>query len=137
MLELHCACAKLRRGARIASALYDDALASSGLTVAQFSLMRQVQRAGPCSLTQFAAATGFDRTTLNRTLKPLQNAGYVESRAGADQRARIVAITDQGRAVLREAQPRWQDAEARIDAALGVDRATLFSLLDRIESLAG
>ena len=135
MLETVCACTKLRRSARIVSSLYDEALAPAGFTVAQFSLLRMLQRAGPCSLTGLAVATGHDRTTLNRTLQPLEEAGLITSAAGKDQRARIVAVTDKARAAMRSAQPRWEEAERRIDAALGADRAALFAVLDRVEEL--
>lgn len=135
MLETVCACTKLRRSARIVSSLYDEALAPAGFTVAQFSLLRMLQRAGPCSLTGLAAATGHDRTTLNRTLGPLEKAGMIESRTGKDQRARIVAVTDKARAAMRGAQPRWEEAERKIDEALGADRAALFAMLDRVEEL--
>ncbi|MGZ8347002.1 MAG: MarR family winged helix-turn-helix transcriptional regulator, partial [Allosphingosinicella sp.] len=113
MLDTICACNKLRRSARIVSALYDEALAPSGLSVAQFSLLRMLQRAGPCSLTALAAATGHDRTTLNRTLKPLEADGLVASSASADRRARIVAVTDAARAAMRRGQPHWEAAQAR------------------------
>ena len=136
MLSTVCVCAKLRRSARIVSALYDEALEPSGLSVAQFSLLRMLQRAGPCSLTALAAATGHDRTTLNRTLKPLEQAGLVTSSpCGEDQRARIVAVTDRARAAMRAAQPHWEDAQARIHGALGGDQENLFDSLDRIEAL--
>lgn len=135
MLDTLCACNKLRRSARIVSAVYDDALAPAGFSVAQFSLLRMLQRAGPCSLTAFAEATGYDRTTLNRTLATLERAGWVSSGPGSDQRARIVEITPAARAALRKGQPLWEAAEARIDAALGEDRAALFALLDRVEGL--
>ena len=135
MLETVCACTKLRRSARIVSAVYDEALAPAGFTVAQFSLLRMLQRAGPCSLTALGAATGHDRTTLNRTLKPLEEAGYVASSPGEDQRARIVAVTEPAKAAMRRAQPRWEEAERRIGAALGGDRERLFAILDRVEGL--
>ena len=136
MLDTVCVCAKLRRSARIVSALYDGALASSGFTVAQFSLLRMLQRAGPCSLTALAAATGHDRSTLNRTLKPLEKAGLVASSpCGEDQRARIVGVTDQARAAMRAAQPHWEAAQARIRGALGGEQDRLFDSLDRIEAL--
>lgn len=135
MLDTQCACAKLRRSARIVSGLYDEALAPAGFTVAQFSLLRMLQRAGPCSLTEFAQATGHDRTTLNRTLRPLEQAGFVVSSTGEDQRARIVAITEAARGAMRRGQPLWEQAQARIAAALGPDRDALFALLDRIEGL--
>ena len=136
MLDTLCVCAKLRRSARIVSALYDEALEPAGLTVAQFSLLRMLQRAGPCSLTALAEATGHDRTTLNRTLRPLEAAGLVASSpCGEDQRARIVRVTRAARAAMRAAQPHWEAAQTRIKDALGADHDALFATLDRIEEL--
>lgn len=135
MLATSCTCAKLRRSARIVSALYDEALMPSGLSVAQFGLLRTLERTGPCSLTALAEASGLDRTTLNRNLRPLQEAEMVASASGTDQRARIVQITDRARAAMRVAVPHWRAAQARIDAALGRDRETLFAILDRVEAL--
>ena len=137
MLDTVCACAKLRRSARIVSALYDEALAPVGLTVAQFSLLRMLQRAGPCSLTELAEATGHDRTTLNRTLRPLEAAGFVDSAPGKDQRARIVQVTDEARSAMQRGQPCWEEAQARVRGALGKDHDALFSILDRVETLRG
>lgn len=135
MLPTPCTCSKLRRSARIVSALYDEALSPSGLSVAQFALLRTLQRVGPCSLTALAEASGLDRTTLNRNLRPLEQAEMVVSASGADQRARIVQVTDRARAAMRSAEPHWRDAQARIAAALGGDRDTLFRILDRVEAL--
>jgi DNA-binding MarR family transcriptional regulator len=138
MLPTACACSKLRRSARIVSALYDEALAPSGLSVAQFALLRMIERAGPCSLSALAEASALDRTTLNRNLRPLEQSGLVAS-AGCteDQRARIVQLGGDGRAAIRAAEPYWHAAQARIDAALGPDREALFKILDRVEALRG
>lgn len=135
MLPTQCACSKLRRSARIVSALYDEALAPSGLSVAQFALLRMLERAGPCSISALAEASGHDRTTLNRNLAPLEQAGFVRSEGCTDQRARIVKITDEAREALRAAEPHWRAAQARIDEALGGDRDALFRILDRVEAL--
>lgn len=135
MLSTACACAKLRRSARIVSDLYDEALAPSGLSVAQLSLLRMLERTGPSSLTRFAAATGHDRTTLNRTLRPLEAGGLVQSTTGRDKRARIVSVTAEAREAMAAAHPLWQEAQKRIETALGADHAALFTLLDRIEEL--
>ena len=135
MLDTHCACTKLRRSARIVTGLYDAALAPSGLSVTQFALLRNLARAGPCSLTQFGAATGYDRTTLNRTLGQLERGGFVVSAPGKDRRARLVSLTDEAHAAIRAAEPFWLEAQARMESALGPDRAALFSILDRVEAL--
>jgi DNA-binding MarR family transcriptional regulator len=135
MLPTVCACNKLRRSARIVTALYDEALAPAGLTVAQFSLLRMLQRAGPSSLSDFAEASGYDRTTLNRTLGALESKGLIRSEPGQDRRSRIVSITDEARQAMRQAQPRWEEAQSRVEAALGPDQARLFEILDRVEEM--
>jgi DNA-binding MarR family transcriptional regulator len=135
MLPTVCACAKLRRSARIVSAVYDEALAPAGFTVAQFSLLRMLQRAGPSSLTEFGAAAGYDRTTLNRTLRPLEEAGYIRSSGGKDQRTRIVSVTAEGKAAARRGQPLWEQAQKRIEDRLGTDYEALFAVLDKVEAL--
>ncbi|MDT9600784.1 MarR family winged helix-turn-helix transcriptional regulator [Sphingosinicella rhizophila] len=135
MTSTSCVCAKLRRTARTAAALYDEALAPSGLTVAQYSLLRTLQRAGPSSLTKFAALSGHDRSTLNRTLAPLEKAGFVRSSCGTDQRTRIVTATETADRRLELAEPYWAAAQDRLGATLGADRDALFAMLDRIEAL--
>lgn len=135
MLYSVCACTKLRRCARIAGSLYDNALAPVGLTSAQFSLLRLLGRAGPSSLSEFAVATGHDRTTLNRTLRPLEKAGLISSAPGGDRRARIVSITAEGEEKVNAAKPLWDDAQRRMEEILGPEQPRLFALLDRIERL--
>jgi DNA-binding MarR family transcriptional regulator len=135
MLYSICACTKLRRSARIVGALYDQALAPSGLSSAQYALLRLLQRAGPRSLTEFAAAAGYDRTTLNRTLRPLEAAGLVRSATGDDRRARVVALTEEGVKTVDGAKPCWEAAQQRMRGLLGPDQGRLFALLDRIERL--
>jgi len=134
MATSKCACTRLRRAARTVSAVYDEALAPAGLTVVQFALLRALQRVGPCSLTALSAETGHDRTTLNRTLKPLLAAGWI-SGGEAGRRSRSLALTDEGRAAIARAAPHWEATQARIDDALGGQRQQLFALLDRIEEL--
>src|SRR3546814_19645743 len=125
MLSTVCACNKLRRSTRIVSALYDEALAPSGLTVAQFSLLRMLQRAGPSSLSDFAAASCYDRTTLNRTLGTLEEKGLIRSEPGQDRRSRIVPITDQAKQAMSRAKPLWEEAQARVETANGPDHPRL------------
>lgn len=95
---------------------------------------RALARTGTCSLTAFGAATGHDRTTLNRTVGALEREGLVRSCAGTDKRQRMVSLTDAGRAAIDRASPLWESAQAEM--AREVDTAALFALLDRIESAA-
>ncbi len=127
-----CVCTRLRRAARAANALYDAALAPAGITTPQFALLRTLARTGACSLTTFSAATGHDRTTLNRTVGALERDGLVVSSTGTDKRRRMVSLTDAGRAAIDRSTPLWERAQA--DMAGQIDTRELFALLDRIEA---
>jgi DNA-binding MarR family transcriptional regulator len=136
MLATVCACAKLRRASRLVTRLYEEAFAASNLKVTQFSLLRSIERAGAASLSELAAATGFDRTTLTRDLQRLEAEGLVAFGAGADRRARPVAVTARGRAAIRRALPRWKRAQERFERELGAERQrALFVLLDEVERI--
>ena len=128
-----CVCARLRRGARALTLLYDETLAPAGLTVAQFSLLRHIERLGPVGVQALARATGHERSTLARTLRPLERAAWIEIQRGTDRRRREACLTDAGRATLKRAHPLWQRAQERAVARLGSDRDTLFTLLDQLE----
>jgi DNA-binding MarR family transcriptional regulator len=65
----------------------------------------------------------------------LEKAGLVGCSACDDKRARIVELTPVARALLKKGVPLWEQAQAKLDATLGGDRAALFALLDRIEGL--
>ena len=49
-----CVCANLRRATRAITNVYDLALASSGLKITQFSLLRAVERNQPVAITALA-----------------------------------------------------------------------------------
>lgn len=133
MIAIECVCTRVRRGARALTGLYDGALAPTGITVAQFSLLRQIERMAPVGVSDLAQATGHDRSTLARTLRPLEHAGLIEIQAGADRRKRLNRLSVAGRAKVAEALPYWQQAQQRAETALGNDRDQLFNLLERFE----
>jgi DNA-binding MarR family transcriptional regulator len=135
MISTVCACTKLRRSARAVTAFYDAALEGSGLSTPQFSLLRMLDRSGPCSLTAFAERTGHDRTTISRTVGALRDQGLVCLADGPDQRTRVITLAPAGRDAIARGTPAWEAAERRVDELLGADRTQLFALLDRIEDL--
>jgi DNA-binding MarR family transcriptional regulator len=77
VVRLSCACANLRRAARVTTRLYDAALRPSGLSVAQFTLLQALNTAPGMSQKQLAGLLEIDSTTLTRTLQPLRRAGWL------------------------------------------------------------
>src|SRR3546814_19892764 len=69
-----CTCFKLRRAARRVTQLYDRHLQPTGLRITQFGLLARL-RVEPLQMTALAERMGMDRTTFNRTLRPLGRDG--------------------------------------------------------------
>ena len=114
-----CYCIVLRQAARKVSASYDAALEPVGVNIAQFSLMRKVDRKGPISLTELGRLTELDRSTVGRNMRVLERAGLVELKPGKDQREAEVVLTAAGQVVLSNGAPLWDAVQARIESALG------------------
>src|ERR1700739_3877617 len=112
--QTECVCVNLRRAARAMTALYDEALAASGIKITQFSLLRAVERNEPAPIRALADDLDLDRTTMARNLDPLQRDGLIELYAGEDRRVTEVRLTRKGRAVLAKAVPLWQKAQADV-----------------------
>jgi DNA-binding MarR family transcriptional regulator len=119
-----CYCVGLRKAARRISDLYDEALAPTGVNVAQFSLLRNIERRAPVSLTELGHATALDRSTIGRNIRVLERMGLVRTNLGADHRETTIVLAPAGRRVLEEGAPLWTKAQRRIETALGEDGAT-------------
>jgi len=116
----------VRRAARALARRYDDALRPFALTGGQFSLLMALDRPTPATMGAVARTLGMDRTTLTANLKPLVARGVIAVAADpADRRARRLALTGAGRALLAAALPIWRQAESaaeRLLAGSDVDR---------------
>ncbi|MDD1960327.1 MAG: MarR family transcriptional regulator [Pseudomonas capeferrum] len=133
MLTSECICTHLRRAARGVSRHYDEALAGFGVNVAQFSLLRHLQRLDRPSITTLAEAMGLERSTLGRNLRVLEADGLVALADGDDQRNRVVLLTEPGKALLQAAYPAWEQAQELLVERLGVgQRDELVRLLEQL-----
>jgi DNA-binding MarR family transcriptional regulator len=133
MLTSECICTHLRRAARGVSRHYDEALAGFGINVAQFSLLRHLQRLDRPSITTLAEAMGLERSTLGRNLRVLEAEGLVALADGDDQRNRMVLLTGAGEARLQAAHPAWEQAQLSLVEQLGEgQRDELVRLLERL-----
>ena len=119
-----CYCAVLRGAARKVTAMYDEALAPVGVTLAQFRLLRLIERAPqPLSLTELGRLAELDRSTVGRNVRLLQRQGLVRTAPGGDQREATVRLEEAGCSALRLAVPLWSGAQHRIETVLGTDAA--------------
>jgi DNA-binding MarR family transcriptional regulator len=113
-----CLCGALRQASRAVSRLYDEELRGVGLRTTQYSLLRQLSRAGEVRQLDLGGLTSLDETTLTRSLRPLVAAGWVSVRSGQDRREKLIRITEAGTAMLAEARAAWERAQTRMQALL-------------------
>lgn len=118
-----CLCFNLRRAARLATRAYDEALAPTGLTAAQYSALAMLSAAGPVPTGAFADAMALERTSLTRNLSLLERQGLISRKSGDDKRQRLVAITAKGRRIVEKASPSWRAAQQALLSALGSPKA--------------
>ncbi|QJW48731.1 winged helix-turn-helix transcriptional regulator [bacterium BFN5] len=131
-----CNCLNVRRASRSVTQFYDRVLEPSGLKVTQFSLLKHVEQLGPIAISELAKEVRIDRTTLNRNMKPLEDAGLIVISPGRDSRIKEVALSDAGKRAVAEGWALWEEAQCDIKEYLGEkDLATLVELLSKLEAL--
>jgi DNA-binding MarR family transcriptional regulator len=68
----------------------------SGLTIGQLSLLRHLKMTNLTTISELAKMMRIDRTTLNRNMKPLSDAGFIAINTGQDLRTRQVMLVEAG-----------------------------------------
>jgi DNA-binding MarR family transcriptional regulator len=137
VMPLPCLCASVRRAARVMSQLYDDSIRPTGVRGAQFTLLQALSGAGPLTQRDLGQALAIDATTLSRTLRTVEAAGWITRVPGADRRERRLAVTDSGIERLAASQAVWKDLQDRLRQQLGDDRwADLMAACDAVTGMA-
>ena len=119
-----CNCLALRQAARHVTQFYDQYLASTGLRTTQFSILAKLHGLGPMTINALARELVMDRTTLGRTMLPLERDGLIGIRDGiADRRSKELAVTKSGTERLQRAAKRWAEAQKEFEQRFGATRA--------------
>ena len=114
-----CTCLQLRKASRVVTRIFDDTLRTVGLLSTQLPILVTLSITGSVSMTLLAEKLIMDRTTLGRSLKPLEKQGMIEILTGEDRRIREVALTNRGLQAVSKAIPLWERAQAHVVGALG------------------
>lgn len=132
-----CMATRTRIAARALSRAYDQALRPVDLKVTQFAVLVAASLSdGRQTITEIADALGLERSGLSRNLDPLERRGLVTLGPETRHRARHVGITPAGRALLDQARPLWETAQAKLKDALGSGWDDALANLHRLSSAA-
>jgi DNA-binding MarR family transcriptional regulator len=116
--DIECACASVRRAARLVTQLYSLEMGGN-VEPAQFSLLSALSGHPGASQAKLGRALGLDKTTLSRNLRLLERNGWIELRlTDDDHRERGYRLTTAGKKVFAATRAGWARAQAKLRGAL-------------------
>ena len=135
-----CYCTQFRRSANALTRIYDDALRPIGLKITQLTLLRGLDRLRSATFNEIADELSLDKTTISRNIKLLIDAGWVRVTADKDARYKRATLSAAGSRMLRNADPYWQEAQARVEKELkkylkGPAKAVLIEALETLQQV--
>jgi MarR family transcriptional regulator, lower aerobic nicotinate degradation pathway regulator len=126
-----------RRMQQIAVAIFVEECKAFDLTPVQYASLIAIRTHPGIDATRLSAVIAFDRSTLGNVIERLQTKGLIERKpAREDRRVRLLYLTRQGTALLRDIMPSVEKAQARMLQPLKpADRKTLLALLTQLVDL--
>jgi DNA-binding MarR family transcriptional regulator len=111
------------------------ALAPLGIHPGHKVLLLELERAGPSSQAQLAAACGYEPPTITLSVRQLEAAGLVVRRqSSTDARANVVELSKAGRTFLPKLKAAW--CRVAEQSVAGLTSTTVDELTDVLADLA-
>ena len=131
-----CPLGHLRRATRVMEHIFDEILRPSGLKGSQLSVLAVTALFGPTNISNLAEQLTMDRTTLTRSLKPLERQGLIKVATGGDRRTKEVSLTPVGEQLMAQVMPLWEASQKLVIEELGNRwHRELLGNLSEVESL--
>lgn len=135
-----CPALRVRQASRVLAKLYDDSLVPFGLHSSQLPVLAAAALFGAsgATMSKLAQAVLMDRTTLTRSIRPLERAGLLRlARSPEDARTKIVVITRSGERMIEAVFPVWECVLDQIKKSLGEEMlAALHAQLNQVIALS-
>lgn len=124
----------LHRAGQCAGEIFHGEMRDGDLTPRQLAVLVTVAQNEGLSQTGLVDRTGIDRSTLADIVRRLQKKGLIQRRrTKEDARAYAVKLTDEGKRVLRTAEPLARRVDERILDALPSKQREMF--IDELQSI--
>jgi DNA-binding MarR family transcriptional regulator len=114
-----CLAVRVRLIGRAVTSIYDRALDSHGLSIAQVNLLAALGKVGPCTPTQLGDVLQLERSTVSRNLTLLRKRGWIEAVSTDAKGLREVALTRTGYKKIESVLPDWRQAQQQAAELLG------------------
>lgn len=124
----------LRRTHQISAAVFENACASVGLTPAQYGVLTVLANEPGLDQTRLARALAFDKVTVMRVCKGLEERGMIERRMSEHSRRQMaVVLTAAGKKLLLQARGPAEQAYQRLLSPLTPEQR--HQLIEILETL--
>ena len=131
-----CNCNIIRNGSSKLTAIYDQALLSSGIRVTQYGLLKYIYLLKSPNLKQLGSSLYQDRSTLGRNIRILERMKLVTLNSGKDKREVKIILTKDGIVSLRKARKAWKCIQKKIIFKLGKEKQEqLIEIMNDIQSI--
>jgi len=126
-----------RRMQQIAVSIFMEECKAFDLTPVQYAALIAIHSHPGIDATRLSAVIAFDRSTLGSVIERLQAKDFVERKpAPEDKRIKLLYLTKQGAAILREIIPAVDRAQARmLEPLKPTERKTLMGLMTQLVDL--
>ncbi len=114
-----CLAVRVRLIGRAVTALYDGALETHGLSIAQVNLLAALGKIGPCPPVRLGAVLHLERSTVSRNLNLLRKHGWIEAVSSDAKGVREIALTRAGQKKVESVMPDWRRAQEEAALLLG------------------
>lgn len=110
-------CPSVRKGARQISRLDDAHLDPTGLRITQFLILASLNEVHIASVNTLAERLDIDRAAMGKMIASLQRDELLCVAPSPTKRSsRLVELTKAGRRLLETAEPRWREAQRKLNA---------------------
>jgi DNA-binding MarR family transcriptional regulator len=134
--DLVCACASIRRAARLVTQLYGHEMGRK-MEPTQFAVLSALNRKPGARQSSLGRILGLDKTTMSRNLGVMHRNGWIEPARAEDPRERGYRLTRPGRKILAATHPAWARAQAKLRERLRPGEwETMMRLVDRVSQAA-
>jgi len=117
----NCLAMRVRIVARSVSAIFEQAMASHDVTIAQVNMLTAMGEIGPCAPGKIGEVLQLERSTVSRNLDLLIQKGLVEAVSSDAKGIREVALTAAGNEKIEDVLPDWRAAQKQAGTLLGPD----------------
>ncbi|HTH97963.1 MAG TPA: MarR family transcriptional regulator [Stellaceae bacterium] len=131
-----CLARRTRLAANALTRAYNAYLKPVDIKITQFFLLAIIHQEGAMSALALAERCDVEHSALLRNVKILERRGLLSSDGGRGRNGRRTCLTTKGLALLEQAAPLWQRAQADFSAALGGRTEELRRTLAGVEKAA-